>query len=59
VTTSEIFPYRKALKFYGETIGMRCASGKVKLPQLAAPAEPLNALFSGNMPESKRFFIKH
>ena len=34
-------PYCKALEFNGETVGMCCASGKVKLPQLAAPLEPL------------------
>ena len=33
----KICPYCKALKFNGETMGMYCASGKVKLPLLAAP----------------------
>ena len=45
-TMSKICPYCKALKFNGETMGMYCASGKVKLPQLAAPAEPLNTLLT-------------
>ena len=43
-TMSKICPYSKALKFNGETMGMCCASGKVKLPQLAAPPEPLKTL---------------
>ena len=40
-TMSKICPYCKALKFNGGTMGMCCASGKVKLPLLAAPPEPL------------------
>ena len=43
-TMSKICPYCKALKFNGETMRMCCASGKVKLPQLAAPPEPLKTL---------------
>ena len=43
-TRSKICSYCKALKFNGETMEMCCASGKVKLPQLAAPPEPLKAL---------------
>ena len=46
-TMSKICPYCKALKFNGETMGMCCASGKVKLPQLAAPPEPLKTLLTG------------
>ena len=34
---NKMCPYCKALKFNGETMGMCCASGKVKLPLLAAP----------------------
>ena len=41
---SKMCPYCKALKFNGETMGMCCASGKVKLPQPAAPPEPLKTL---------------
>ena len=54
-TMSKICPYCKALKFNGETMGMCCASGKVKLPQLAAPPEPLKTLLTGTTSESKRF----
>ena len=39
-TMSKICPYCMALKFNCETMGMCCASGKVKLPLLAAPPEP-------------------
>ena len=54
---SEICPYCKALKFNGETMGMCCASGKVKLPQVAAPPEPLKTLLTGTTSESKCFFL--
>ena len=54
---SKICPYCKALKFNGETMGMCCASGKVKLPQLAAPPEPLKTLLTGTTSESKCFFF--
>ena len=56
-TMSKISPYCKALKFNGETIGMCCASGKVKLPLLAAPPEPLKTLLTGTTSESKCFFF--
>ena len=54
-TMSKIYPYCKALKFNGETMGMCCTSGKVKLPLLAAPPEPLKTLLTGTTSESKRF----
>ena len=54
---SKICPYCKALKFNGETMGMCCASGKVKLPQLAAPPEPLKTLLNGTTSVSKRFLL--
>ena len=57
-TMSKICPYCKALKFNGETMGMCCASGKVKLPLLAAPPEPLKTFLTGTMSESKRFLSK-
>ena len=41
---SKICHYCKTLKFNGETMGMCCASGKAKLPHLAAPPEPLKTL---------------
>ena len=55
---SKICPYCKALKFNGETMGMCCASGKVKLPLLAAPPEPLKTFLTGTTSESKRFLSK-
>ena len=36
---------------------MCCTSGKVKLPQLAAPPEPLKTLLTGTTSESKCFFF--
>ena len=54
-TMSKICPYCKALKFNGETMGMCCASGQVKLPLLAAPPEPLKTFLTGTTSESKRF----
>ena len=55
---SKICPYCKALKFNGETMGMCCASGKVKLPLMAAPLEPLKTFLTGTTSESKRFLSK-
>ena len=57
-TMSKICPHCKALKFNGETMGMCCASGKVKLPLLAAPPEPLKTFLIGTKSESKRFWSK-
>ena len=54
-TMFDMCPYFKAFKFNGETMGMCCASGKVKLPQLGTPTEPLNTLLTGNTSESNRF----
>lgn len=44
-----------ALKFAGETGGLCCLNGKVKLPLLAAPPEPLHSLLRGETPESRHF----
>jgi hypothetical protein len=44
-----------ALKWKGETPGLCCASGKVKLPPLPPPPEPLKSLISGTNPHSKHF----
>ena len=54
---SEICPYYKALKFNVETMGMCCASGKVKLPQLAESPETLKFLLTGHTSKSKRFLL--
>lgn len=44
-----------ALKFAGETPGLCCLNGKVKLPFLTPPPEPLHSLLCGETPESKHF----
>ena len=48
-------PHCKALKWTGETPGMCCAGGKVKLPSLGTPPEPLKSLLSGQHPRSREF----
>lgn len=50
-----ICPYCKALKFRGETLGMCCVSGKIKLPPLPHPPQELNELLSGNNERSNHF----
>ena len=44
-----------ARKFNNETPGMCCANGKVRLPTLHPPPEPLLSLLSGNSADSKHF----
>lgn len=44
-----------ALKFSGETPGLCCFSGKVKLPSLTPPPEPLHSLLLGETSESRHF----
>jgi hypothetical protein len=52
---TEVCPYCKALKYPGETKGMCCAAGKIKLPQLEELPEPLKTLLAGSTAESKHF----
>ncbi|XP_039282934.1 uncharacterized protein LOC120351055 [Nilaparvata lugens] len=52
---SHVCSYCQALKFNNETKGMCCAGGKIKLPQLDAPPEPLKTLLTGSTAESKHF----
>lgn len=47
--------YCDALKFSGETSGLCCLIGKVKLPLLTPPPEPLHSLLCGETPESRHF----
>lgn len=47
--------YCKALKYEKEPIGMCCSSGKVKLPKLIGPPEPLKSLTSGITTISRHF----
>lgn len=44
---NKLCPHCNALKFINETPGMCCANGKVKLPELNSPPEPLSTLVSG------------
>jgi len=54
-TMSTVCQHCNALRFRHETPGLCCASGKVKLPQLTPPPEPLASLLSGQDPRSKHF----
>ncbi|GFU70728.1 ATP-dependent DNA helicase [Trichonephila clavipes] len=51
----KICMYCSALKFKNETRGMCCASGKVKLPDLHSPPEPLSTFLSAVTRVSKHF----
>lgn len=48
----------QARKFKTETPGMCCASGKVRLPPLNPPPEPLLSMLSGETTQSKHFLEK-
>ncbi|CAG4976372.1 unnamed protein product [Parnassius apollo] len=48
-------PHCHALKFKNEPAGMCCASGKVQLPEIETPPEPLNGLLIGTDPDSNMF----
>lgn len=52
---NQICQHCNALKFAKEKPGMCCANGKVQLPALNSPPEPLNSLVLGITPESKHF----
>ncbi|VDM93774.1 unnamed protein product [Onchocerca ochengi] len=52
---TEVCYYCKALKFNGETKGMCCAVGKIKLSQLEEPPE---LFLTGYTAESKPFLSK-
>lgn len=52
---NKICEYCKALKFKNEKPAMCCANGKVELPALISPPEPLLSLVSGVTSESKHF----
>lgn len=45
----------KALKFKNEAPGLCCVNGKVKLPPLNIPPEPLRTLVTGTTSQSKQF----
>ncbi|XP_026467790.1 uncharacterized protein LOC113371378 [Ctenocephalides felis] len=52
---SIICQHCKALKYNGESAGLCCAGGKVKLPQLVPPPDPLHSLIFGMTNDSKHF----
>lgn len=52
---SKVCPHCKALKFVNEPQGLCCSNGKVVLPILNTPPEPLYTLVSGTTPQSKHF----
>ena len=58
---SSVCQYCKAFKYVNESIGLCCASGKVRLPLLLPPPEPLASLISGQHPRSTHFLqnIQH
>ncbi|VDN00511.1 unnamed protein product, partial [Onchocerca ochengi] len=57
-TVNEVCPYCKALKSKGEEKRMCYAAGKIKLPQLEGPPEPLKTLLAGYATESEHFHLK-
>ncbi|GIY66199.1 helitron_like_N domain-containing protein [Caerostris extrusa] len=48
-------PHCHALKFKNEPVGLCCASGKVQLPEIETPPEPLYGLLIGTDPDSSLF----
>lgn len=50
-----ICPHCDAANFSGETPGMCCANGKVRLPALETPPEPLYSFIFGTSQTSKHF----
>lgn len=54
-TMSKICRYCKAFKFDKEPPGLCCANGKVKLPPLMPPPEPLRSYVTANTPLGRHF----
>ncbi|GBL77570.1 hypothetical protein AVEN_41933-1 [Araneus ventricosus] len=52
---NKVFTSCKALKFKNESPGMCCLNGKVKLPRLKAPVEPLFSLVASTTTQSQYF----
>ena len=52
---TKVCSYCDALKWSEEAPGMCCSNGKVKLPSLQPPPEPLESLMSGTTTVSKQF----
>lgn len=53
-----VCPHCGALKLPSETPGLCCMSGKVKLPPLPDPPEPLRSLIYDDIPQSRQFFMR-
>lgn len=51
----KVCQYCRALKFQKETLGMCCSNGKVSLPPLSEPPEPLRTYVSGSDALSNHF----
>ena len=54
-TMSVVCDFCNALRWKGECAGMCCLQGKVNIPVLGEPPEPLRSLLLGEHPESKHF----
>ena len=52
---TDLCSHCNAYKWAGEAPGMSCSSGKVKLPALELPPEPLESLMSATTTRSKHF----
>ena len=52
---TDVCAHCEAFKWSGEAAGMCCSNGKVKLPPLRPPPEPLKSLMLGVTSESKHF----
>lgn len=50
--------YCEALKLKGEPLGICCSNGKVKLPLIPEPLDPLKTLLIGKTPHSKAYLNK-
>lgn len=55
---NKVCPHCAAFKFENETMGLCCASGKVKLEPVKPPPEPLHSLLSGQSLDSRHFLDK-
>ncbi|KAL0860565.1 hypothetical protein ABMA27_009936 [Loxostege sticticalis] len=52
---SEVCPHCRAFKWKGESKGMCCSDGKVRLEPFLQPQQPLKSLLYGDHPESRHF----
>ncbi|XP_053592995.1 uncharacterized protein LOC103575583 [Microplitis demolitor] len=52
---TKVCNYCNALKWVGESVGLCCSSGKIRLTPLLEPPEPLKSLLDGKHVQSKSF----